>query len=46
MVREARLDQTRIEKMALGRPARVTISCDGIGATHDKIRGRAGLIVG
>ena len=34
------LDQTRIEKMALGRPYRVTISCDGIGATHDKIRGR------
>jgi MoaA/NifB/PqqE/SkfB family radical SAM enzyme len=34
------LDQTRIEKMAMGRPYRVTISCDGIGATHDKIRGR------
>jgi MoaA/NifB/PqqE/SkfB family radical SAM enzyme len=34
------LDQSRIEKMALGRPYRVTISCDGIGATHDKIRGR------
>lgn len=34
------LDQTRIEQMALGRPWRVTISCDGIGATHDKIRGR------
>jgi MoaA/NifB/PqqE/SkfB family radical SAM enzyme len=34
------LDQCRIEKMALGRPWRVTISCDGIGATHDKIRGR------
>jgi MoaA/NifB/PqqE/SkfB family radical SAM enzyme len=34
------LDQTRIEKMAMGRPHRVTISCDGIGATHDKIRGR------
>jgi MoaA/NifB/PqqE/SkfB family radical SAM enzyme len=37
------LDQTRIEQMALGRPYRVTISCDGIGATHDKIRGRAGF---
>jgi len=34
------LDQTRIEKMAMGRPHRITISCDGIGATHDKIRGR------
>jgi MoaA/NifB/PqqE/SkfB family radical SAM enzyme len=34
------LDQTRIERMAMGRPWRVTISCDGIGATHDKIRGR------
>jgi MoaA/NifB/PqqE/SkfB family radical SAM enzyme len=34
------LDQSRIEKMALGRPYRVTISCDGIGATHDKVRGR------
>ncbi len=34
------LDQSRIEKMAMGRPHRVTISCDGIGATHDKIRGR------
>lgn len=34
------LDQSRIEKMAMGNPWRVTISCDGIGATHDKIRGR------
>jgi len=34
------LDQTRIEKMAMGNPWRVTISVDGIGATHDKIRGR------
>ena len=34
------LDQSRIEKMAMGRPWRVTISCDGIGATHDKIRGK------
>jgi MoaA/NifB/PqqE/SkfB family radical SAM enzyme len=33
-------DQSRIEKMAMGGPHRVTISCDGIGATHDKIRGR------
>jgi MoaA/NifB/PqqE/SkfB family radical SAM enzyme len=35
------LDQSRIERMAMGNPWRVTISCDGIGATHDKIRGRA-----
>jgi MoaA/NifB/PqqE/SkfB family radical SAM enzyme len=37
------LDQARIEKMALGNPWRVTISCDGIGATHDQIRGRDGF---
>lgn len=35
------LDQNRVERMAMGNPWRVTISCDGIGATHDKIRGRA-----
>lgn len=34
------LDQSRIERMARANPARITISCDGIGATHDKIRGR------
>jgi MoaA/NifB/PqqE/SkfB family radical SAM enzyme len=34
------LDQSRIEKLAMGGPWRITISCDGIGATHDKIRGR------
>lgn len=34
------LDQSRVERMAMGRPHRVTISCDGVGATHDKIRGR------
>jgi len=34
------LDQTRIEQMARANPWRVTISCDGIGDTHDKIRGR------
>jgi MoaA/NifB/PqqE/SkfB family radical SAM enzyme len=37
------LDQSRIERMAMGRPHRVTISCDGIGATHDKVRGRDGF---
>jgi MoaA/NifB/PqqE/SkfB family radical SAM enzyme len=34
------LDQTRVERMALANPWRVTISCDGIGETHDRIRGR------
>jgi len=34
------LDQSRIERMALANPRRITISCDGIGATHDKVRGR------
>jgi MoaA/NifB/PqqE/SkfB family radical SAM enzyme len=34
------LDQTRIQQMARANPWRITISCDGIGATHDKIRGR------
>lgn len=34
------LDQSRLDKMAMGRPWRVTISCDGIGVTHDKIRGK------
>jgi MoaA/NifB/PqqE/SkfB family radical SAM enzyme len=34
------LDQSRVEKLARARPWRITISCDGIGATHDKIRGR------
>jgi MoaA/NifB/PqqE/SkfB family radical SAM enzyme len=33
-------DQSRIEKVALTNPWRVTVSCDGIGETHDKIRGR------
>jgi len=37
------LDQSRIEKIALSRPTRITLSCDGIGATHDKIRGRQGF---
>src|SRR3954447_5541085 len=33
-------DQSRIEKVALANPWRVTVSCDGIGETHNKIRGR------
>ncbi|HEX3280125.1 MAG TPA: radical SAM protein [Pyrinomonadaceae bacterium] len=36
-------DQSRIEKLALALPARVTISLDGIGETHDQVRGRAGF---
>jgi MoaA/NifB/PqqE/SkfB family radical SAM enzyme len=33
-------DQSKIEKLALTRPWRVTISLDGIGETHNAIRGR------
>src|SRR4029077_15523145 len=33
-------DQTRIEKLALANPSRVTVSLDGIGETHTKVRGR------
>ena len=33
-------DQTRIEKLAMANPWRVTLSLDGIGATHSKVRGR------
>ena len=33
-------DQTRIEKAALANPGRLTVSLDGIGETHTKIRGR------
>ena len=33
-------DQSRVQKLAEARPWRVTISCDGIGAVHDQIRGR------
>jgi MoaA/NifB/PqqE/SkfB family radical SAM enzyme len=33
-------DQTKIEKLALAQPSRVTISVDGLGATHSKIRGK------
>jgi MoaA/NifB/PqqE/SkfB family radical SAM enzyme len=37
-------NQARIESLALARPSRVTISFDGIGETHDRIRGRAGFV--
>lgn len=33
-------DQSRIERVAVADPSRVTVSLDGIGETHDKIRGR------
>ena len=36
-------DQSRIERLALARPGRVTLSFDGIGETHDRIRGREGF---
>jgi MoaA/NifB/PqqE/SkfB family radical SAM enzyme len=37
-------NQSKIESLALARPARVTISFDGIGETHDRVRGRAGFV--
>ena len=33
-------DQARIEQLALARPSQITISVDGVGAVHSKIRGR------
>lgn len=33
-------DQSRIERLALANPSRVTVSLDGIGNTHTTIRGR------
>jgi len=36
-------NQTRIESVARARPARVTISFDGLGETHDLVRGREGF---
>ncbi|HET6671254.1 MAG TPA: radical SAM protein [Pyrinomonadaceae bacterium] len=37
-------NQARIEALALARPARVTISFDGMGQTHSLIRGRQGFV--
>jgi MoaA/NifB/PqqE/SkfB family radical SAM enzyme len=37
-------DQLKIESLALARPSRVTISFDGIGETHDLVRGRVGFV--
>lgn len=36
-------DQSKIEELALARPACVTISFDGLGETHNLIRGREGF---
>jgi len=33
-------DQSRIEKLALANPGRITVSLDGIGETHTIVRGR------
>jgi MoaA/NifB/PqqE/SkfB family radical SAM enzyme len=33
-------DQTKIESVALAKPYRVTISCDGIGEVHNIVRGK------
>jgi MoaA/NifB/PqqE/SkfB family radical SAM enzyme len=33
-------DQTRIERLALANPWRITVSVDGIGGTHSQVRGR------
>jgi len=33
-------DQSKIEKLALANPWRVTVSLDGLGPTHSRIRGR------
>jgi MoaA/NifB/PqqE/SkfB family radical SAM enzyme len=38
-------DQAKIEKLAWARPARVTISFDGVGETHSLIRGREGFAI-
>ncbi len=36
-------DQGKIERLALANPWRVTVSFDGFGETHNKIRGRGGF---
>jgi MoaA/NifB/PqqE/SkfB family radical SAM enzyme len=36
-------DQSRVEALALARPWRVTMSLDGLGERHSKIRGREGF---
>ncbi|MGE3844098.1 MAG: radical SAM protein [Vicinamibacterales bacterium] len=34
-------DQSKIERLALSGPSRVTVSLDGVGETHDLVRGKA-----
>ena len=36
-------DQKKIEMLAAAKPARVTISLDGVGAVHNTVRGREGF---
>ena len=36
-------DQGRIEKLARSKPSRITISLDGVGETHNTVRGREGF---
>ncbi|MGE0554407.1 MAG: radical SAM/SPASM domain-containing protein [Gemmatimonadales bacterium] len=36
-------DQTRIEALARANPWRITVSLDGLGPTHSKVRGREGF---
>jgi MoaA/NifB/PqqE/SkfB family radical SAM enzyme len=36
-------DQKKIEKLVVAKPARVTISLDGVGAVHNVVRGREGF---
>ena len=35
-------DQSKIERLAMAKPWRVTLSLDGLGETHDRVRGREG----
>jgi MoaA/NifB/PqqE/SkfB family radical SAM enzyme len=36
-------DQSRVERLARANPWRVTLSLDGLGETHDRVRGRSGF---
>ncbi len=36
-------DLSMMEKLALARPGRITVSFDGVGAAHDRVRGREGF---
>ncbi|RIK77550.1 MAG: hypothetical protein DCC67_12550 [Planctomycetota bacterium] len=37
-------DQSRIERLALANPWRITVSLDGVDETHDEVRGREGFV--